>query len=394
MHSLSLSAYSQSWKLTLDDELLLKAAVLKDARGSAAWDVWKSRAEWNNLNWGSQQILPLVYQNLSSWVQDPLMHKIKGIYRWAWYRNHMLFRALEDVTRLFEAAGIKTVLLKGTALVLCYYHDYGLRLMSDMDLLVSKSDFLPALDLLAEQGWEDAPGEMGMIDRVNVFEKTVKKGGSALDLHWRIFHTSRKAFENDFWENLRTVKLNSREVFVLSPAHQLLHVLVHGARWRDIPMLQWVPDSLQILSSSDVIDWDRFLYQVKVRSVRLQVRDALGYLKDIFDAPVPTSALRKVRRPFATIREYVHYIDIRGHQFHTSKTVKKPVWIWKSYLASLWVQNQQKIYEFSNLQILAGFFKYLQNYFGVRSLWQIPFYAIYKMMQKSWKLLKTLVNTA
>ena len=78
---------------TKDQELLLRAALLKGADAVEAWNEWKSAVDWEgHLDNGSFRLLPLLYTNLKRLeVRDPLMGKLKGIYLKAWYENQRLF---------------------------------------------------------------------------------------------------------------------------------------------------------------------------------------------------------------------------------------------------------------------------------------------------------------
>src|SRR3990172_6475884 len=103
---------------TRAQELLLRAALLQGEPARHAWQHWRMQVnleqEWDA---GTYRLLPLVYHNLRALgVDDPLMSKLRGIYRREWYKNQMLFHTIAEVLRLFHAAGIETMILKGSAL--------------------------------------------------------------------------------------------------------------------------------------------------------------------------------------------------------------------------------------------------------------------------------------
>ena len=91
----------------------------------------------NISNQGSFRLLPLLYINLQKQgVDDPVMGKLKGIYRQAWSKNQTLFHEMAGVIAHLQDAGIKTMLLKGASLSLLYYKNNGARPMADIDVLV------------------------------------------------------------------------------------------------------------------------------------------------------------------------------------------------------------------------------------------------------------------
>ena len=53
------------------------------------------------------------------------------------------------VLRALEEAGIETMPLKGTALLLGNYESYGLRLMTDCDILVPTKQIPKAFDVIS-----------------------------------------------------------------------------------------------------------------------------------------------------------------------------------------------------------------------------------------------------
>ena len=110
----------------------MQAALFQGERSIHAWHLWKKGTdiETNTLDLSSFRLLPHVYRNLrDQGLSDPLIEKLKGIYRLHWYKNQRLFHHMTPVLKSFHAAGIKTMILKGAALSLQYYRDYGLRAM-------------------------------------------------------------------------------------------------------------------------------------------------------------------------------------------------------------------------------------------------------------------------
>jgi len=65
-------------------------------------------------------------------VKDPLMVKLKEFYQLTWCENQILFHNMAGLLDRLHNAGIQTMILKGAALLLLYYKDYGLRPMLDL----------------------------------------------------------------------------------------------------------------------------------------------------------------------------------------------------------------------------------------------------------------------
>lgn len=128
----------KSFRPTPQQELLLRASLFEEQEALQAWEAWKAQINWNDyLDAGSFRLLPLLFHNLQQHgVQDPLMHKLKGIYRKTWCENQIAFQKLAVLLQSFQKAGIKTLVLKGAALTVRHYQNNGLRPMNDFDVLV------------------------------------------------------------------------------------------------------------------------------------------------------------------------------------------------------------------------------------------------------------------
>src|SRR5512147_1502008 len=73
---------------TVQQEWLIRAALLKGKDALDAWKEWKSSVDVEELDPGSHRMLPLLYRNLKSQgIKDPSMYKYKGVYDQTWYGN-------------------------------------------------------------------------------------------------------------------------------------------------------------------------------------------------------------------------------------------------------------------------------------------------------------------
>ena len=82
-----------------------------------------------------RRLLPLVCRNLER-AGIALPTRLKTAYATALGANTRLLQLAEDVLGRLAHAGIPTLVLKGTALLLLHYRDHGVRPMSDLDVLV------------------------------------------------------------------------------------------------------------------------------------------------------------------------------------------------------------------------------------------------------------------
>jgi hypothetical protein len=283
---------------TRAQELILRAALLQGETGLASWNEWRRSVNLDVIDYGSHRMVPQLYRNLQRHgVKDPLMERLKGVYRYYLYKNEILMHRIGTLLRRFEEAGIETMVLKGAALIPLYYRESGLRPMLDADVLVHAHQAEQAMDLLARLQWKPyrylQPHMRLPIVHSTPFEDN---GGRQLDLHWHLFWECFNASDDDdYWENAVPVQVGGAQTLALSPTDQLLHTCWHGARWNEVPPIRWVADATAILNASAAqIDWQNLFEKAKRHRITLPVKDSLEYLKKKFDAPVPEALLKSM----------------------------------------------------------------------------------------------------
>jgi hypothetical protein len=293
-----MNLHGQNLFVTHDQELLLKAALLRSPDALYAWQGWKDRTDLEgHFDRGSFRLLPLLYKNLLRHrVEHPFMNKLKGIYRMEWYKNQMLFFEMSQVLRYLHEKGIRTMILKGAALTVLHYKDYGVRPMADIDVLVPTSESVAALDLLGRAGWTPIAGFMNDDLHYRHAAQLTHKSGKELDLHWHLLQDScHKDSDTDFWDGAVPVQMKDVSTKALNPADALLHVIVHGVKWNPEPPIRWIADAMSIINCPDSrIEWERLIHQAKKHRVSLRVKEALNYLRGGFQASVPAVVIDRL----------------------------------------------------------------------------------------------------
>jgi hypothetical protein len=354
-----------------EQELLLRAALLRGKDAVEAWKAWKSSVDVEQVDSASHRMLPLLYRNLRTHgLKDPSMGKYKGVYRQTWYKNQMLFHAIASLLCSFREAEIETLILKGAPLTIGYYKDYGLRPMNDFDVLIRMDKALPAIELLQSLGW--APMDfMPTEEYISVsFSHGFKNAaGQEFDLHWHVLSQSRGMnADDDFWDGARPVTIHDVATLALNPTDQLLHVCIHGARWNYTPPFRWVADAMTILNTAQSeIDWNRLIAQALKRRLILPLRESLAYLRKTVSAAVPSEVLESIRDLPVPWIEYIEY-----------NVTMNPPTRWRAML-DLWGQHSRVAGERGRLYKLIMFPGFLKSVWR-RSFWKLPFYALSRVM--------------
>jgi len=353
-------------------ELLLRAALLRGEGALSAWDKWRSRVNPDSLDAGSARLLPLLYRNLPELRDnDPLVTRLKESYRTTWSLNQSLFRQMASLLGSLHEAGIETLVLKGGALAPRYYRDYGVRPMVDFDILVREERARTVMDSLAGSGWTSkykSPAALIPYEHSTEFHDGA---GRKLDLHWRVFwEGSREVTDEEFWSGAVAVEIHGVRTLILNPADQLLHVCVHGAKWDVCPPLRWVADALTILRSIGTeMDWNRLHRQAQTRRLLLPLSDTLAYLEKFENGSVPAKALELVKRRGVEGRMERFTYEVR---LGPSRPLRAAAVLWQ------WSNT----FRFSRRPGLRPkmieFLSYLKCLWGIKHTWQVPLHIIHK----------------
>ncbi len=365
---------------TPQQELLLRAALFNGEPALSAWHQWRCTADIDHLDAGSYRLLPRLYHNLQQHdVRDPWMGRLKGIHRLNWSKNHTLFHKATALLAELRQLNVEIMLLKGAALNLLYYDNYGLRPMDDVDILVHLDDVATVLDSLKESGWVFSYpyGDAYQVQHWRHSAGFVETTGGQIDLHWYVFKDCRYPDADEpFWRDAVSVHVNEVPVLALNPTDQLFHVCVHGAKRSSIPPFRWIADAFAIMHhpQSD-IDWGRMVTQAARCQFALPLIDTSRYLRERFDLDIPSQALEELERIPVSMERRVKY----NANLYNRPTLWKALalgvpWTWFGFLGP-----RENTYLLGRLLAFPSF---LQQRWNLEHRWQVPFHAFAAGIQK------------
>lgn len=285
----------------VDHALLLRCAFAPNDAARVAWRQWTSRHDLASMDYGSTRLLPLVYRRLVRIAEsDPQMSILKGLYKRTWFANQLLLRSAWETAGVLERAGIETLPIKGVSSLRHYGYDLGLRPMGDCDLLVHEEDAARAIDVVSSLGWTPKPSctadylKTKLVPRHHAWN--FARGRAELDLHWHSFPQDLStAFDETTWRHAEWSMIVDRRVRLPSVTEHLMHTCVHGVRWSELPVSNWAADAANAMSAAgDAIDWNRLVDVALERRLVCPLRDALTFLADVLDLPVPRWVIGKL----------------------------------------------------------------------------------------------------
>lgn len=287
---------------------LLRASLLVGKPALDSWEKWKSEEDFENMEAGSFRLLGLLYRNLpraGADAADPLVPRLKGIYRHFWTRNQMVLRRKGPLLQALEDRGIPFLFLKGAALTLSVYRDFGTRPMEDFDLMVPRDRVGETMDVLESLGWRPevlAARDLPMSIHACSFRDS---DDARIDLHWRLCHLPGSAsFENAVWKNAERFEFGGLAATMPDPTDQFLHTCAHGPQFKAMSPVRWLADAyfLHERAGAD-FDWGRIFSNAPAVGAVSGVRGTLEFLREHLEVAIPDEVMARARRIRVPLQE-------------------------------------------------------------------------------------------
>lgn len=290
-----------SSRITLDDEI--KEKLKKLSANGLDWSGLVSKA----LRQGVGQFL---YCHLSKiegiWKLIPQEDKdeLKRVYQTIVAGNWSRQLELKQVISLLDNAQIPVIVLKGAALLETVYKNIGLRYMSDIDLLIKKSDLALAKSILLEGGYQ-APNNLDQ-QSLEIFggEIYLYKRELFLDIHTDLaqYERFRPIFKVDaseeIWTKAKIHKRGEAQLRILDPVHQIIHLCLHHAINHSFAGLFRFCDLRQtILAYQGQIDWKDLIIKAKCYKIKTICYYALFLTQEMFGDILVEEKVLKALRP-------------------------------------------------------------------------------------------------
>ena len=216
-------------------------------------------------------------------------------------RSLLAARALGRVLDGLAQAEVPVIALKGVALAESLYGDAGVRVSSDIDVLVPGACVARAFAVMRDLGYARAgheePVEAGdlrllLAGNIEYAFAPPEASGCPVELHWGIaWRWPRDAPAlADLWADARPRPFRGAPAQALGPEWELLYLAVHAARHR-WGTLKWLVDVHEICRR-DAVDWRR----VWDKAARFRLTDALEITLGACAALLGTRVPRARRR--------------------------------------------------------------------------------------------------
>jgi hypothetical protein len=271
-------------------ELLLRAALLQDQRGAAAWLAVRPSIDIDHLPGELHRLIPLLFKALSTYrLDDPDLARLRGVYQFTWYRNTTLFADAAEFLQVLSRYAIPTMVLRGAAIATAYRADAGARAMNDFDVLVPEPCLGDARRLAEAAGWR--PPVAGRPLEIQTGTAPIRNSnGRLIRLHGQPSpNLSLSGVDwGGLWHRAVPTRISNVDTCVPSAADHLVHACVDGIRANSGASLRWITDAMTLLAAPhSQLEWDVVKSEARRLRVTLLMSVALRYLRQELDAEVP-----------------------------------------------------------------------------------------------------------
>gem|GEM_PF-4424442 len=374
----------------------MKAILLKGEAGSRALREWQVFYESGRpLDAASLHLLPLLYRRYQEKTgSKELIEKCREVHLAAAKQTLRLFAEGRNVIGLFSKKEIPTLFLKGAVLAEAYYHEHGLRPMSDLDVLVPEERAAEALDLLRKEGWEPEDARKRNLSAAELVYflhglNLKKKGCPPLDLHWNILAGYRRPeAEQEMRSRAVHFSLQGESSLSLCGEDHFFLVCIHGLSIKSTAPIRWIADALQFVEAAPSrggFDWARVSALAAQYRLNLKMLRALEYLKEGFEVPVPEKVLEGLRLAAPSERERLDYLlsaygrDCRENPLSQIRIFRTPRVLWLGYCQRLWRMDRCGK---GGACGVTGFLRYMLFYLGKKHRALLPLYLAREFIRK------------
>jgi hypothetical protein len=280
---------------TAAQRLLLRAAL---GEGQAAYDsftAWKKAAgyaSYDEIDFVSTRLLPMVYRNLArAGHDDPWMNKLVGLHRYHWIQNASAQQRLLEIAAAFNDEGLEFVAVGGLALWAGrYINDLGERPMLDGEFLVSNADAPKIRKSLMSLGWRTATKMLPPIAGWQS-EWWQSTGRPLVRINFRWLPKPYPVLRVErLLAHAEAAEIASVPLRIPDATDQLLYACVGNRQRRadDAHRTIWVADTFRVLQrSGSKIDWDRFYRDARLLQSVSAIDESLAYLQRQFNVQFP-----------------------------------------------------------------------------------------------------------
>jgi len=221
--------------------LLLAATLSETDPARRAWSAWREAVVFDDVDLPAVRLLPILAQRPDVIdTDDPLLGRIRGLYRKSWVSNERLLAASNSARAALVGAEIPILHVEAIPLASAV-GDHATRPLHDIDICIPRRSMRTALELLEGQGWQLT--NRGFRTRWLHRPSHLIRGDTRLRL---IDAVPWPGADASVWETSSSNESGER---VLDVHDAVVHAAVRSVQPWQQPPAYWVADLVRLTSS-------------------------------------------------------------------------------------------------------------------------------------------------
>ncbi len=272
-----------------------------------------ARCNFSALDWSEvlrlaeyHGVLPLAARNLIETARGlplEIERSLRSAYEENVRRSLWFASELARIMRHFECKQLRAIPYKGPVLSQLLYCDLALRRFSDLDLLISSTDFERTKEALAEIGYRPATDLTPAVERFwlrtgNERSFDGAAGKNLVELQWALLphFYAVDLFVKDLMARASRAVVGGCEMPCLSPEDSLLVLCVHAAKHLWMRMI-WLSDIAETLRSqsqaqtqTQSVDYSLVFSRARALGIMRILGVSFWLVKNVLRAEIPKPA--------------------------------------------------------------------------------------------------------
>jgi len=257
------------------------------------------------LNWNEiidisnrHQILPFLYFNLNKLnfgtiIPRDIFMIMQNCYFSNILKNSLIEEEISFILQLSNRENINVIPFRGFSLIQTLYHNLGLRIMVDVDILAKNKDSERINNILTQLKYLGYAEE-----NITVFTKIISPNlNLVIEVHYALAPCRPyKINLPSLWERTQQITFNKLSLTCLSEEDTFLSLALHLRRHTRRITLKMVIDIAELLNANmSKLDWLYIIKSAKDNRIISTVYFSLYIIKELFDATVPSKIFNEFR---------------------------------------------------------------------------------------------------
>ncbi|MCK5877909.1 MAG: nucleotidyltransferase family protein, partial [Candidatus Marithrix sp.] len=312
---------------------------------------------------GQHLLTPALYWALSkkgllnSLSDDGLVTYLKTIFEANQDRNQIILTQVHDIAVQLNQIDIEPLLMKGVAsLITDTYEDIGVRMMTDIDLLIPADKLMTSVAALDNIGYKPLAGHTHTEDHHHYIPLVCDYTAASVELHLRMVRIGTEILPTEeVWRDAKLFLFSNTRVRIPSPQHRIKHNIIHtylsDSKYykADISLMQLYEFAMLRKTLDKQLDWDELASSFKSQSKLFHSYLAMVYYLLAQSLPDKVSLLPSTKRHYRHFQYrmryplYAKFMNFNAYFISSfNYLLTNPKIIWK-LLNPLWYIEQFKL---------------------------------------------------